>query len=186
MVSLTSLLVPMLVSAVLVFLASFVLHMVLRYHWNDVSSVPNEDRVMDALRPFNLQPGDYMVPKGAGPSAMKDPAFIEKLKRGPIAVMTVLPTGPFNMGKSLVQWFIVSLIITLFAAYVASRTLAPGAPYLSVFRIVGAVAFIGYAGGLWQDSVWWNRKWSTTFKSTIDSLIYGLLTAGAFGWLWPA
>jgi hypothetical protein len=99
--------------------------------------------------------------------------------------MTVLPTGPFNMGKSLGQWFVVSLVISLFAAYVASRTLAPGAPYLSVFRIVGTVAFIGYAGGLWQDSVWWNRKWSTTFKSTIDALIYGLLTAGAFGWLWP-
>jgi hypothetical protein len=117
---------------------------------------------------------------------MKEPAFTEKLKQGPVAVMTVLPTGPVNMGKSLGQWFVYCVLIALFAGYVASRTLAPGAPYLSVFRIVGTVAFIGFAGGLWQDSIWWNRKWSTTLKSTIDALVYGTLIAGTFGWLWPS
>ena len=100
--------------------------------------------------------------------------------------MTVLPTGPVNMGKSLGQWFVYCVVIALFAAYVASRTLAPGAPYLSVFRIVGTVAFIAFAGGLWQDSIWWSRKWSTTLKSTIDALVYGTLVAGTFGWLWPS
>jgi hypothetical protein len=90
------------------------------------------------------------------------------------------------MGKSLAQWFVYCLVIALFAGYVASRTLGPGASYLSVFRVVGTVAFIGFAGGLWQDSIWWNRKLSTTVKSTIDGLIYGLLTAGTFGWLWPS
>lgn len=185
MVSLTSLLVPILVAAVLVFFASFVTHMLLKYHWNDVAAVPDEAGVMDALRRFNVPPGDYMIPRAESPKAAKEPAFTEKLKRGPVMVMTVLPTGEFNMGKSLGQWFVILLVVTLFAAYVASRTLGPGAPYLSVFRIVGTVAFIGYAGGLWQDSVWWSRKWSTTLKSTFDSLIYGLLTAGVFGWLWP-
>lgn len=185
MVSLTSLLVPLLVSAVLVFLASSVLHMLLRYHWSDVARVPDEDAMMVALRRFNLPPGDYVMPKADSPKAMKDPAFTDKLKSGPVMVMTVLPSGMFNMGKSMGQWFAVVVIVTLFAAYVASRTLAPGAPYLAVFRIVGTVAFLGYAGGLWQDSVWWNRKWSTTFKSTFDALVYGLLTAGVFGWLWP-
>ena len=185
MVSLMSLLVPILVSAVLVFLASSLLHMILPYHRNDVASVPDEAGVMDALRRFNIPPGDYMVPRAESPQAAKDPAFVEKLKRGPVMVMTVLPTGPFSMGKSLGQWFVYTVVISLFAAYVASRTLAPGSPYLSVFRIVGTVAFIGYAGGLWQDSIWWNRKWSTTLKSTVDALIYGVLTAGVFGWLWP-
>ncbi len=186
MVSLTSLLVPILVAAVLVFFASFVTHMLLKYHWSDVTAVPDEAGMMDALRRFNIPAGDYMVPRAESPKAAKEPAFTEKLKRGPVIVMTVLPTGEFNMGKSLGQWFVILLVILLVAAYIASRTLAPGAPYLSVFRIVGAVAFIGYAGGLWQDSVWWSRKWSTTLKSTFDSLIYALLTAGVFGWLWPA
>ena len=186
MVSLMSLLVPILVSGVLVFIASSVLHMVLPYHRNDVQGVPNEAGVMNALRPFNIPPGDYMIPRAASPKEGRDPAFVEKLKQGPVVVMTVLPTGPFNMGKSLGQWFVYCVVIALFAAYVASRTLAPGAPYLSVFRIVGTVAFIGFVGGLWQDSIWWSRKWSTTVKSTIDGLIYGLLMAGTFGWLWPA
>lgn len=185
MVSLTSLLVPILVSAVLVFLASSVSHMFLSYHRSDVQPVPSEGAVMDALRRFNIPPGDYMMPRAASPKEMKDPAFTEKLKKGPVVLMTVLPAGPHNMGKSLGQWFAYCVVIALFAAYIASRTLAPGTPYMSVFRIVGTVAFIGFAGGLWQDSIWWSRKWSTTVKSTIDGLVYGLLTAGTFGWLWP-
>jgi hypothetical protein len=185
MVSLTSLLVPILASAVIVFVASSILHMLLSYHWSDVESVANEDGVRDALRRFNIPPGDYMVPRAASPKQMKDPAFMEKVKQGPVVLMTALPPGPFSMGKSLAQWFAYCVVIALFAAYIASRTLPAGAPYLSVFRIVGTVAFIGFAGGLWQDSIWWSRKWSTTIKSTVDGLVYGLLIAGTFGWLWP-
>ena len=186
MVPLTSLLVPMVVSAILVFLASSLAHMFLKYHQTDVVRLPDETGVLDALRRFNIPPGDYMAPRAASTKEMKDPAFTEKLKRGPVFVMTMLPSGPFSMGKSLGQWFVYCVVIALFAAYVASRTLAPGAQYLSVFRIVGTVAFIGFTGGLWQDSIWWNRKWSTTLKSTMDGLIYALLTAGTFGWLWPS
>lgn len=185
MVSLTSLLVPVLVSAVIVFLASSIMNAVLTYHFNDVTKLPDEDGVRAALQRFTIPPGDYMIPRAASRQAMKDPAFVEKMKQGPVAIMTVVPPGPFHMGRSLVQWFIYCAVIAFFAGYVASRTLPPAAPYLSVFRIVGAVAFIGFAGGLWQDSIWWNRKWSTTIKHTIDCLIYGLLTAGTFGWLWP-
>ena len=186
MVSLTSLIVPILLSAVIVFLVSAVLNTMLSYHFSDVTRVPDEDGVMDALRRFNIPPGDYMVPRAASMQGMKDPAFKEKLQRGPVALMTVMPPGPFHMGRSLVQWFVYCVLIALFAGYVASRTLPAGADYLAVFRIVGTVAFIGFVGGLWQDSIWWNRKWSTTVKHTIDGLIYGLLMAGTFGWLWPS
>ena len=185
MVSLTSLLVPILVSAVLVFLVSSVLNTMLTYHFNDVTKVPNEDGVMDALRRFNIPPGDYMVPRAPSMKEMKDPAFKAKMAQGPVVSMTVLPPGPFSMGKSLGQWFAYCVVVALFAGYIASRTLPAGEPYLSVFRIVGAVAFIGFAAALWQDSIWWNRKWSTTLKFTVDGLVYGLLTAGVFGWLWP-
>jgi hypothetical protein len=185
MVALTSLLVPILVSAILVFLASSVMNAVLTYHFSDVTRVPDEDGVMAALRRFNIPPGDYMIPRPASRQQMKEPAFKEKMSQGPVALMTVLPPGPFHMGKSLAQWFIYCVLIALFAAYIASRTLGPGAPYLAVFRIVGTVAFIGFVGGLWQDSIWWNRKWSTTVKHTIDGFIYALLMGGTFGWLWP-
>jgi hypothetical protein len=185
-VSLVSLWVPILLSAVLVFVVSSVIHMMLGYHASDFAKVPSEDGVMDAVRPFNIPPGDYMMPHAGSSAAMKDPAYLEKHKRGPVATMTVFPSGELAMGSSLVQWFLYAVVVSLFAAYVAGRALGPGAPYLEVFRFAGVVAFAGYALALPQQSIWFKRKWSTTLKSAFDGLVYALITAGTFGWLWPA
>jgi hypothetical protein len=116
---------------------------------------------------------------------MKDPAFIEKMKRGPVGVLTLLKPRPPAMGPSLARWFVYCIVVGIFAAYIAGRALGPGAPYLSVFRFAGCTAFVAYAVAYWQNSIWYGRKWSTTIKVTIDGLIYGLLTGGTFGWLWP-
>jgi hypothetical protein len=186
MVPVVSLWLPILLSAVVVFVASSAIHMFLPYHRNDVKKVPDEDGVMDALRNFNIPPGDYMMPRAVSSKEMKDPAFIEKMSKGPVAVFTVMPSGPLAMGKSLVQWFIYSVVVSIFAAYIAGRALGPGTEYLAVSRFAGATAFLGYALALWQNSIWWRRAWSTTIKSTIDGLVYALLTAGVFGWLWPS
>ena len=185
MVSLMALWLPILVAAVIVFVASSILHMVLPYHHSDFGKLASEDAVMAALRKFNIAPGDYMVPCAGSQKAMNSPEYIDKLKKGPVAVMTVLPSGRPSMGASLVQWFFYCVIVGIFAAYIAGRALGPGANYLSVFRFAGCAAFVGYSLALWQNSIWYKRKWMTTVKSTIDGLIYGLLTAGVFGWLWP-
>jgi hypothetical protein len=116
---------------------------------------------------------------------MRTPEFVEKMNQGPNVVMTVMPNGPYSMGKQLLQWFIYLLVVSLFAAYIAGRALPVGSPYLSVFRFAGATAFVAYSLALWPMSIWYRRSWSTTVKSTIDGLLYGLLTAGMFGWLWP-
>ena len=185
MVPLMSLWMPILVSAVLVFLASSLVHMVLRYHQSDFAKLPQEDQILDALRPFNVPPGEYMAPYCATPAEMKSPAFLEKIKRGPIFSMTVFPTGQWGMGAQLAQWFVFIVVVSIFAAYVAGRTLALGTEYITVFRIAGTVAFASYALGAVPTSIWYKRKWSTTFKTLFDGLLYGLLTGGAFGWLWP-
>lgn len=185
MVPLMSLWLPILVSAVLVFLVSSVIHMLLGYHASDYGQVPAEDAVMDAMRPFNIPPGDYVMPRPSSSSAMKDPQYLEKMSRGPVAMMTVYPNGQTAMGSSLVQWFLYTVLVSVFAAYVAGRALGPGAPYLEVFRFAGTVAFAGYALALLQQSIWFKRKWSTTLKSMFDGLVFALLTAGVFGWLWP-
>jgi len=184
MVTLASLWLPILVSAILAFAASFVIHMVLKYHRNDWQRVPNEDAAMDAVRPLNLTPGDYHFPHGS-PETMRDPAFLDKMKRGPVVVMTVFPPGPVQMGTRLTWWFVYCVVVSLFAGYVASRVLAPGTPYMDVFQITSTVAFVGYALGNWPNTIWYNRAWQTNVKNTIDGLVYGLLTGGAFGWLWP-
>jgi hypothetical protein len=89
------------------------------------------------------------------------------------------------MGLSLTLWFLYCIVMGVFAAYVSGRALGPGAHYLSVFRFAGCTAFAGYALALWQNSIWYKRAWTTTLKSTFDGLVYALLTAGTFGWLWP-
>ena len=185
MVSLPELWLPILLSAVIVFLASSIIHMATRWHENDYSSVPNEEGFRAAVGPLAISPGDYIVPRPANRVEIRDPKFLEKVNQGPNVVMTVMPAGPFRMGAQLAGWFTYSLVVALFAAYVASRTLERGTEYLEVFRITGTVAFLAIAGGLWPMSIWYKRRWSTTIKSTIDGLIYGLLIGGVFGWLWP-
>ena len=183
--SLLSLWLPILLSAALVFVASAIIHMVLGYHRRDFKKMPDEDQVMEALRKFAIPPGEYLVPCAEGSRSMKDPTFLEKMTKGPVLVMTVRQSGPPRMAAGLAQWFLYCVVVSIFAAYVASRAVAPGAGYLQVFRFAGATAFLGYAMALWQSSIWYKRPWITTLKLTFDGLIYGLLTAGTFGWLWP-
>jgi hypothetical protein len=116
---------------------------------------------------------------------MKTPAFQEKWKKGPAIWMTVLESGQNFMGTSLAQWFVYCVVVSLFAAYLTSRALDRTAPYIQVSQIASATAFAGYGLALWQNSIWYRRKWSTTLKSNLDSLLYGFLTGGVFGWLWP-
>jgi hypothetical protein len=185
MVSLLSLWLPIVVSAVVVFLASWLLHMLVGHHRHDLRKIPQEDAVVQALRTAQIDAGDYMAPHVSSPAQMREPEFLEKRRRGPIVLLTLSAGGEPRMAKPLAQWFVYLLIVSLLCAYVACHTLAVGAAYLKVFRVVGTVAFMGFAMGQPHQSIWWQRQWSTTFKYMLDGLIYGLLTAGVFGWLWP-
>jgi hypothetical protein len=185
MVGLSTLWLPILLSSVIVFIASSIIHMWLPWHKSDYTKVPDEDKLRDAVRPLAISPGDYMVPRPSSTQEMRTPEFAEKMNKGPVLILTVIPNGPFSMGRNLILWFLYSVIVGIFAAYVASRALPAGVDYLRVFQLVGATAFIGYSVALWQMSIWYRRAWSTTIKATVDGLIYALLTAGTFGWLWP-
>lgn len=185
MTGLTSLWLPILLSSVIVFVASSLIHMALPWHKSDYPRVPREGEVMDALRPFAIPPGDYFMPRPSGSQEMRSPEFTAKVKKGPVVMMTVFPSGPISMGRNLTLWFVYAVVVGVFAAYVTGRALPPGSTYLQVFRFAGATAFIGYSLALWQMSIWYHRAWTTTIKATVDGLIYGLLTAGTFGWLWP-
>ena len=185
MVTIAALWLPIVLSAVLIFIVSSVIHMMSPWHKNDYPKLTNQDQVMEVLRPLNIPPGDYFIPRPDTREQMRDPAFLEKVKRGPVMVFTVLPQGGISVGKNLIAWLVYLLVIGILAAYVAGRALRAGAPYLSVFRFAGVTAFIAYTLALWQMSIWYARSWKTSFKITVDGLIYGLLTAGVFGWLWP-
>ena len=186
MVPMMSLWLPILVSAGVVFVASSILHMLIPWHRNDYGKVPAEDDVMAALRQFNIPPGDYVIPCPGSSKEMGSPEYIEKTTKGPVAFMTVMKSGPPSMTGSLVMWFVYAVIVGIFAAYIAGHALAPGAHYLGVFRFAGCTAFVGYSLALLQNSIWYKKAWGSTFKSVFDGFVYGLLTAGVFGWLWPS
>lgn len=189
MVGILSLWLPILLGAVAVFITSSVVHMLLPHHRKDHKILPEEDGVMDALRRFDIPPGDYLVPcSHAGMDSMKDPAFKAKAEAGPHLVMTVLPKEVFTegMGKTMAAWFLYCVLVSFFAAYAAELALAPGAAYMEVFRFVATVTFGFYALGTWPRSIWYRASWATTLKSTADAFLYGCVTAGFFGWLWPA
>lgn len=185
MVELQALWLPILLSSVIVFVVSSIIHMALPWHKSDYPRVPDEDKLRQALRPLAIPPGDYMVPRASSMEEMRTPEFAAKLQQGPVLMLTVMPNGPFTMGRNLVLWFLYSVVVGIFAAYVAGRALPAGTDYLRVFQLAGATAFIGYSAALWQHSIWYRRAWTTTLKATVDGLIYALLTAGTFGWLWP-
>jgi hypothetical protein len=185
MVPMMSLLLPIVLSAVAVFVLSSIIHMLLRYHRNDFGRVAAEAQVMDALRPFNIPPGEYVIPAPPDNSNFKAPEYVEKLKRGPVGFFTIMPNGPFNMVPQLVQWFLYALFVSAFAAYVAGRARGPDATYLEVFRFAGSAALASYGFAQIQSSIWFRRSWGVTIKNLIDALIYALVTAGIFGWLWP-
>ena len=184
MVPLTALWLPIVLSAVIVFVASSIMHMLLPYHRSDYQRLPDENNLLAKLRAAGLKRGLYIFPFGTHKD-MKSPAMMEKYQHGPVGMMTVLSNGLPVMPKFLGMWFVYCLIIGFFVAYLAAHTVAPGTDYLAVFRVVGTAAFLAYGLGQLSNGIWKGQTWSATIKEVIDGLIYGLLTAGTFGWLWP-
>ena len=184
MVSLSALWLPILLSAVIVFIASSIMHMVLPYHRSDYRKLPDEEKVLAVLRGAGLTRGLYNFPFTTH-KEMKSPEAQEKFKQGPVGFVTVMPSGAVNMGKFLGLWFGFCLVVGIFVAYLAAHTMAHGVPYRHVFRVVGTAAFLAYGASTLSNGIWKGQPWSMVIKEVIDGLVYALLTAGTFGWLWP-
>lgn len=184
MVALTALWLPIVLSSIIVFVASSIMHMLLPYHKGDYRQLPDEDKLLAALRPTGLTRGLYIFPYCTHKD-MKSPVMLEKYKQGPVGMITVFPSGPPAMPKFLGQWFAYTLIVGFFVAYLTGRTVALGANYLVVFRVAGTAAFLAYGLGNLSNGIWKGQPWGMTVKEVIDGLVFGLLTAGTFGWLWP-
>jgi len=185
MVSFASLWLPILLSAVFVFVASTLIHMVLKYHAADYRALPNEAAFRAAFKGTSVSPAQYIIPHVSDMKLMGSPEHIAKLTEGPVAVLNLRPNGVVGMGKSLGQWFVFILVVSAGVACIASGVLPIGTEYMKVFHTVGLVAFLAYAAGQLPASIWMGKPWSIAAKEVLDGLIYGLVTAGTFGWLWP-
>lgn len=173
------------VSAVMVFVASSAIHMVLKWHNSDYLKLRNEDEVRAAVRAANPEPGQYVLPHCSDMKEVQKPEAQAKFKEGPVGFLILRASGVPRMGPSLGLWFCLNLVIAFLAAYLASRTLPSGASFLQVCRVVGTVTFLAYAGGSVQGGIWMGKPWSSVAKDIGDGIIYGVVSAVVFGWLWP-
>jgi len=176
---------PILLSSVIVFIASSIIHMALPWHKGDYGKVPEEDKVQEALRPFAIPPGDYMLPCFPGSADLKSAAYAEKLNKGPVMILTVGPNGPMKLSQCLASWFLYLVVVSALVGYLAGHAVPVGAGCRKVCLVVGVASFLGYSAALWPVSIWFRRSWGTTVRSTVDGLIYAGLTAAVFAWLWP-
>lgn len=184
MTPLIALWLPILVAAILVFLVSSVIHMVLPIHRSDFKKLPEEDRIRDAIR--GTPPGQYMFPAADSMKDMQTPEMLQKMEEGPIGVLMVRPNGSWSMGPALVKWFVYTLVVGTFCGYLAGIDNGPGAAGETIFRFTGTVAFLGYVFSHVHEWTWKGLDTSILVKFMVDGVVYALITAGTFAWLWPA
>src|SRR5262245_40891401 len=180
-----SLWLPVLVSAVVVFILSSIFHMVIGHHKADYKGLRNEDEVRDALRRGSPAPGTYTVPYCKEMKDMKSPEMQKKWTDGPIAMLAISPNGAPNMGKYLGLWFVFCFIVSFLTAYVARITLNAGSDPMLILRLTSTVAFMGYGVGYGIDYIWKASPLANIVRAVIDALIYSLATGFIFKLLWP-
>lgn len=183
MVAWSDLIVPIVLAVALVFVASSMIHMVVKWHNPDYRKVPDEPAARMALK--GLPPGEYIVPYCPDPKTMAEPDMAKKFDEGPLLTIWARKTGPIKLGPFLGRWVLYTLVVSFLVGYIARAVLPPGTEYLKVFQVVGASAWLAYA---WQgpaDSIWKGKPWIATFRYLVDGLVYASLTAGAFAWRWP-
>lgn len=179
---------PILVSSVLVFVASSILWMATPLHRKDYGDPPDQDGLREALTRGGFRAGMYFIPwRKTGTSGDQDPRFKEHLAQGPWATLMVAGRPP-SYARTLGLWFMNCLVISAAVAYAGASAmrLGVGAPeYMEVFRVIATVAGLAHGGMAAHDTMWRGLGWRFAGVKIVDAVIYGLLTGGAFGWLWP-
>jgi hypothetical protein len=184
--ALLALWLPILLSAVVVFVISSLIHMVFKWHASEYHGFANEDAVRDAIRAGNPAPGHYVTPYSKDMKEMGSEAMVKKYSEGPVAHVMIAPSGPVNMGKYLGVWFLWSLAVAVVAAYLTARVYGlDHTPVRGAAKLVGAVIFIAHGFGTVTESIWMARPWSTSAKYLLDSALYAIGSGLVFLWLWP-
>ena len=185
MTALASLWLPILGSAIGVFVASSLVHMVIKWHNTDYRKFPNEEEVRSVMRSSAASPGMYFVPHMADMKEMQKPENIQKFVEGPIAMVTIRPPAKPTMGAPLLRWFVLNVFVSAVAAYIASKMVSPGAGFLAICRPVGTITFMSYAVGAISNGIWYGKPWPVVAKELGDAAIYAAVAACVFAWLWP-
>ncbi len=184
MQELLNLWLPVLVSSIAVFFASFLAWMVVGHHKPDWRELPDERRVGELLQNAGVQPGRYLFPLAQNREQMADPVKQQLLKSGPWGTINLFPAAP-AMGRNLILTWLFYLTTSLFVAYLGTLALEPGATFLQVFQVTGTAGILAYCFGFVPNAIWFGTPLRAVLMDVLDGLTFGLLTGAVFGILWP-
>ncbi|NNM13573.1 MAG: hypothetical protein HKO58_04555 [Gammaproteobacteria bacterium] len=185
-VSIAQLWLPILLGGVFAWVASSIIHMVLKYHNHDYNELTNENEVSAALGNSSPKPGIYTLPYCTDMKKMAEESMQQKFTKGPVAMISVFDNGMPPMGKLMGLQIGYFLLGCALIAYVASLVLPSGTEYMRVFHVVGEVAFLTFGFASIPYSIWYGHPWAVTGRFLLDAIIYAAVVAGTFAWLWPA
>jgi hypothetical protein len=184
-INLAQLWLPIVLSGIGIFVASSVIHMLLKWHSAEYGQIGNEDAVRVAINAGQPKPGQYMLPYCTDPKQFGEPDMKRKLQEGPVGIIVLKPPGMFAMGPMLLQWFVYVTALSFVVGYLAAHSLGAGAPFLHVFRLVWTVAYLAFLCGSIQNAIWMGKPWKHVMTDALDAAIYGAVSGALFGWLWP-
>jgi hypothetical protein len=185
MVSLASLWAPILLSAVLATLAGFVFWIALPFRRRDWNPLPDEAALAESLRRQGAGPGQYAFPFARDPKKRGDPELVRRYESGPVGFLTLARPGVPAMGRGVAWQFAYHVVVGVFVAYLASRTVPAGGDPLEVVRVVGTAATLAYCAAVVPTWIWLARPWSVVWKDLVEGLVVAMLTAGVFVVFWP-
>jgi hypothetical protein len=171
---------PVVVSSIAVFFASFLSWMVLRLHQKDWVKMPREDDFMKCVADLGLRQGNYMFPGTTSPKEENEPAYQQKYQAGPRGTLQV--HEPVNLGRNLGLTFAYFFVCNATIAYLASFALSSESDFITVFRFVATVALLTYLASIVQHAIWFRVRIT---GHVIESIAYALIAGVIFASLWP-
>jgi len=179
MVSLSALLLPVVLTGVALFFASFLSWVVIPNHRDDWRALPGEATVIESLRSAGVAPGNYIYPHYAyGASKVEHEA---KMKQGPMGVMTVFPG--MTMGRNLGLTLLSYLVVCFCLAYLGTLGLKPGASFREVFRFFATASVLTFLTGIVQHSIWFRCR---IVGHILETVVYAAIVGAIFAAFWPA
>jgi hypothetical protein len=175
---------PILLSAVIVWIISAVVWMALPHHKRDFIALPDEDSFMDAVRKSGIKPGNYIFPDFRDSKAMKSEKMQKALSEGPVGHLSVWQT-PLTMGSKMVATFVVYLVVSTLIAYLTRVALPGAAPFAKVFQVAATAGILAYCFAFIPNAVWFGSYKRTIAANIVDGIVYGLITGAIFAWRWP-
>lgn len=176
---------PILASAIGIFVLSSLIHMLLKWHAPEYRALPNEEAVRAAIRTGHPAPGQYVLPHCADMKEMASEAMLRKYGEGPVGYLTLAANGAPDIGRALALWFLLSLVIAAIAGYATARIVGLDGHAHAAAHNVFVITGLAYGIGAVHDAIWKSRPWRSALFYGLDALLYAAVSAAAFLWLWP-